>query len=1052
MERNGRRSTRLSASARRLTSLAVLCTASIWSFAAEVARADALPSNTGEIPAISGTAQQDAVLTATPGGWTGQQPITFTYLWSDGTIGSTDPLSAADVGQSLTVTVTASNDFGQTQATSDSYGPVLPAPPVPGDPPVIDGTPQQGHTLTVRNGTWSNDPTSFGYVWENCDSTGSNCTAISGASSNSYTPQASDVGDTIVAQVTASNAGGHTPATSASVGPVLPPAPQIGTTPAITGTAQQGVTLSVSSGTWSNDPTGFAYVWEDCDSSGNNCSPITGATSSSYTLQPSDVGSTVAAQVTASNAGGQSSATSGRVGPVLPAAPAPGDPPVISGTAQQGKTLSVSNGTWGNNPTGFAYVWEECDGSGNNCSPITGATSSTYTLKASNVNSTIVASVKASNTGGQNSATSASVGPVLPAAPTVGANPVITGTAQQGNTLSVSNGTWTNSPADFGYVWEDCNSSGNCAAIAGAKSRGYVLQASDVGSKIVAVVTASNAGGQNSSPSSATAPVLPAAPAIGTAPGISGTAQQGRTLTVSNGTWSNNPTAFTYAWQDCGTSGNACSPIAGATSSTYLLSASMVGRYVSVTVTASNSGGRTSVTTATVGRVLPPPPANTQAPTISKVGGTLSVSNGNWSNNPTGFSYAWESCSASGANCNPIGGATSSSYALSAADIGSTIFGVVTATGAGGSASASTAKTAIVSASDIPAASQPTTTELLATPSAPVTNQNVTLIATVTAGTSSTALWGTVTFANGGTAIPGCSSMPAAPSGRSATVACSTSFAASTAHLTAVFNPASGSILKGSGSPNANLTVGPDSSSTSLAASPSVSVGASTTYTAAVAAPAARPGPLQPTGWVEFLDGGQPIGSCAGQSLADGAATCTVSYAAAGAHQITALYSGDGNFTGSGSSADQVTAVPVPASVLGTITATMQWAFYYTPKYTMVRNLVVNGASPGARVVVKCQGRGCPFASHSTFVTKGKRCGRTAKRSCPTPGTLDVTASFFGRHLAVGTRITVSVIRPGWVGKSYRFTVRARRGPRVQIGSLPVALTPGSAAALAGIG
>ena len=139
MERNGRRSARLSASARRLASLAVLGTASIWSLAAGVARADAPPSNTGDLPAISGTPQQGAVLTATPGGWTGEQPITFTYLWSDGTIGSTDPLSASDVGQSLTVTVTASNDFGQTQATSDSYGPVLPLAPAPGDPPVIGG-------------------------------------------------------------------------------------------------------------------------------------------------------------------------------------------------------------------------------------------------------------------------------------------------------------------------------------------------------------------------------------------------------------------------------------------------------------------------------------------------------------------------------------------------------------------------------------------------------------------------------------------------------------------------------------------------------------------------------------------------------------------------------------------------------------------------------------------------------------------------------------------------------------------------------------------------
>jgi hypothetical protein len=523
---------------------------------------------------------------------------------------------------------------------------------------------------------------------------------------------------------------------------------------------------------------------------------------------------------------------------------------------------------------------------------------------------------------------------------------------------------------------------------------------------------------------------------LGTAPGIAGTAQQGNKLTVSNGSWGNNPTSFAYAWQDCDSAGANCSSI-GTNSNTYTLKASDVERYVSVKVTASNSGGHAAVTTASVGPVLPPPPANTQLPVITPTQGTLSVNTGTWSNNPTGFSYAWQSCDSSGANCRAIPGASSSSYALSAADIGTTIFCVVTATGRGGSTSVSTAKTSVVAASQIPAASQATSTGLLATPSAAVTNQNVTLIATVTAGASSTALWGTVTFENAGAAIGGCANLPAVPSGRSATVACSTSFPASTAQLSAVFTPTSGSILKGSSSAGTSLAIAPDTSSTALGAPSSVTVGASTTYTATVAA-ASNQGPLQPTGSVAFLDGSAPIASCASQPLSGGAASCTVSYAAAGSHQITARYSGDANFTGSSSAAGQVDAVQAPTPVLGSISATMQWAFYFTPKYTAVRNLVVNGGFPGVSVVVTCQGRGCPFAKRATSVTKGKRCGRKAKRSCLAPGTLNLTPSFAGRHLAVGARITVSIVSPGWVGKSYQFTVRARRGPRVQIGSLPV--------------
>ncbi len=1023
--------------------MAVLGTASTWWLTAAIARADTPPANDGNPPSISGVAQQGDDLTADPGGWSGDATITFTYAWSDGQTGQSITLTPDDVGQSLTVTVTGTNDFGQASATSDSVGPVVPPPPTPGDPPVITGIAQQGDTLSVSSGSWGNNPTGFSYVWEDCDGSGNNCTPITGATSSSYLLQPTDVGSTIVASVTASNAGGPASATSAAYGPVLPAAPTPGSArPAITGVAQQGDMLSVSNGTWGNTPTGFSYVWEDCDGSGNNCAPITGASSSSYLLQPSDVGSTIVAQVTASNAGGQSSATSAGYGPVLPAAPTPGAvKPAITGIAQQGNTLSVSNGTWGNIPTSFGDVWEDCDGSGNNCVAITGATSSSYKLQPSDVGSTIVASVTASNAGGQNSATSAANGPVLPAVPTPGSTkPAITGTAQQGKTLSVSNGSWNNNPTNFSYVWEDCDSSGSpCTAITGATSNGYTVQATDVGSEIVAAVTASNSGGSSSpSSSAATASVLPAAPGIGTAPGITGTAQQSKTLTVSNGAWSNNPTAFAYAWQDCGTAGSACSPISGATSNSYTLQASDVGQYVSVQVTASNAGGRTPVFASSVGPVLPPPPANNGLPVISPTRGTLSVSNGTWSNNPTGYSYAWESCNASGGNCTAIAGATSNGYALSAADIGSTIFCVVTATGAGGSTSVNTAKTAVVSASQIPAASQATTTDLLATPTAVVTNQGVTLIATVSAGTSSTALWGGVTFENGGAPIHGCANMAAVPSGHSATVACSTSFASSTAQLSAVFAPTSGSILEGSSSPGTGLTVGRDSSSTSLNAPSAVTMGASITYTATVAPPAARPGPIQPTGSVEFLDGGQPIGSCASRPLAQGAAACTVSYAVAGAHQITSRYSGDANFNGSSSPAQQVSAASPPTSVLGTITATMQWAFYFTPKYTTVRNLVVNGGSPGAKVVVKCQGRGCPFANRATMLTKGKRCVRKAKRSCLTPGTLNLTPAFTGRHLAVGARITISIVRSNWVGKSYRFTVKARHAPRVQIGSLPV--------------
>jgi hypothetical protein len=98
-----------------------------------------LPANT-LAPTISGTTQQGSTLTASQGTWTGTAPISYTYLWSDGKTGSTDLLDAGDIGQNISVTVTATNTVGSASATSVSVGPItVPTilPPVPVSPPII---------------------------------------------------------------------------------------------------------------------------------------------------------------------------------------------------------------------------------------------------------------------------------------------------------------------------------------------------------------------------------------------------------------------------------------------------------------------------------------------------------------------------------------------------------------------------------------------------------------------------------------------------------------------------------------------------------------------------------------------------------------------------------------------------------------------------------------------------------------------------------------------------------------------------------------------------
>ncbi|HXO49070.1 MAG TPA: DUF4038 domain-containing protein, partial [Mycobacterium sp.] len=91
------------------------------------------PTNT-KAPTIGGTPQQGDTLTASQGTWTGDTPMTFAYLWSDGTTGSTDTLGASDVGQNITVRVTATNDGGNASATSSSVGPVTASTPPSSSP------------------------------------------------------------------------------------------------------------------------------------------------------------------------------------------------------------------------------------------------------------------------------------------------------------------------------------------------------------------------------------------------------------------------------------------------------------------------------------------------------------------------------------------------------------------------------------------------------------------------------------------------------------------------------------------------------------------------------------------------------------------------------------------------------------------------------------------------------------------------------------------------------------------------------------------------------
>jgi hypothetical protein len=99
----------------------------------------------------------------------------------------------------------------------------------------------------------------------------------------------------------------------------------------------------------------------------------------------------------------------------------------------------------------------------------------------------------------------------------------------------------------------------------------------------------------------------------------------------------------------------------------------------------------------------PTPPANTSPPTISgaaQQGQTLTASPGSWSGTqPISYGYEWRRCDSAGGSCAAIAGATASSYTLTSADVGSTLRVAVTGSNSAGSATAVSAPTAVVQAS-----------------------------------------------------------------------------------------------------------------------------------------------------------------------------------------------------------------------------------------------------------------------------------------------------------------------------------------------------------------
>jgi hypothetical protein len=354
----------------------------------------------------------------------------------------------------------------------------------------------------------------------------------------------------------------------------------------ISGTAQEDETLTAVFSPGGGGIKGTqTYEWK------NTTGTIVGETSSTYTLQQTDVGKTLTVVLNWTNQSGQAKTiTSVATSTVLNV----NDPPVgtvtISGTLNKGDTLTVTNNLTDEDgmPLVVTYDWIRNGGYG---SPIfTGNTSNnTYTLVDADVGTTI--NVRATYTdalGNTHDVTSVTTNTI-----TNTTNVTISGTPTQKQTLTATFNVGT-AQVNGGesYQWKR-----DGAAITNGNGNTYALVQADVGTAITVTVSWVD---NNNDPHNVTSTATNAVENVNDTPtgsiSINGNTWLGQVLTANLSTLVDEdglPATFQYKWLRDG------ADIASATSSSYTLVQADVGFPISVNITYTDNFGQVESVTST---------------------------------------------------------------------------------------------------------------------------------------------------------------------------------------------------------------------------------------------------------------------------------------------------------------------------------------------------------------------------------------------------------------------------------------------------------------------
>lgn len=335
--------------------------------------------------------------------------------------------------------------------------------------------------------------------------------------------------------------------------------------------------------------------------------------------------------------------------------------PTISGTPRAGSTLTSSAATFSPAGATVTYQWR-ADGV-----DISGATGPDLVLGDAQVGKRI--SVRATGTkDGYPSATSisAATDAVQVARLTSTARPVVSGTPQVASTLTTSAATFSPAGADVTYQWR-----ADGVDIAGATERSLTLRPAHRDKRITVRATATMPGFPDLAVTSRSTPPVEKGTFLNSeGPTVVGSAVVDQSLSTVPGAWTPAPRRLTYQWTADGRA------IDGATGTTLTPGPELVGKVIGYSVTARRVGYEPRTLTAAA---TPPVAAGTlvtaAAPSLSglpRLGQVLGLDPGSYAPEGT-VVVQWLRDGA------PVSGATGTSYALTAADLGATISATTTA-------------------------------------------------------------------------------------------------------------------------------------------------------------------------------------------------------------------------------------------------------------------------------------------------------------------------------------------------------------------------------------